>query len=63
LLIDTHDSEVPEPVWALYRHALQRLGAVPTLLERDGNIPPLGQLLAELQHARELATNPAVRAA
>jgi uncharacterized protein (UPF0276 family) len=63
LLIDTHDSEVPEPVWALYRHTLQRLGAVPTLLERDGNIPPLGQLLAELQHARELATNPAVRAA
>jgi uncharacterized protein len=63
LLIDTHDSAVHEPVWALYRHARQRLGEVPTMIERDGNIPPLAMLLAELERARVLAANPAVRAA
>jgi uncharacterized protein (UPF0276 family) len=63
LLIDTHDSAVPEPVWQLYRHTTQRLGAVPTMIERDGNIPPLSELLAELEHARRLAGDPAVRAA
>lgn len=62
-LIDTHDSDVAEPVWALYRHTAQRLGAVPTMIERDGNIPPLAQLVAELEHARALAADPAVRAA
>jgi uncharacterized protein (UPF0276 family) len=62
-LIDTHDSDVPEPVWALYRHTLQRLGAVPTMIERDGNIPPLAPLLVELEHARVLATHPSVQAA
>jgi uncharacterized protein (UPF0276 family) len=61
-LIDTHDSAVAEPVWELYRHATQRLGAVPTMIERDGNIPALAELLAELDQARRLA-DPAVRAA
>jgi uncharacterized protein len=63
LLIDTHDTAVPEPVWELYRHTMQRLGAVPTMIERDGNIPALPELLAELDHARRLAPDPAVRAA
>jgi uncharacterized protein (UPF0276 family) len=62
-LIDTHDSAVPEPVWELYRHTTQRLGAVPTMIERDGNIPALPELVAELEHARRLAADPAVRAA
>jgi uncharacterized protein len=63
LLIDTHDTAVAEPVWELYRHTTQRLGAVPTMIERDGNIPALPELLAELEQARRLATDPAVRAA
>jgi uncharacterized protein (UPF0276 family) len=62
-LIDTHDTAVPEPVWNLYRHTTQRLGAVPTMIERDGNIPPLAELVAELERARGLAADPAVRAA
>jgi uncharacterized protein len=62
-LIDTHDTAVSGPVWELYRHAIQRLGAVPTMIERDGNIPALPELLTELAHARTLATDPAVRAA
>jgi len=63
LLIDTHDSEVAEPVWELYRYTVERLGAVPTMIERDDRIPPLAQLLAELGRARALASGPKVRAA
>lgn len=51
-LIDTHDAPVPAPVWALYTQAVERFGARPTSIERDDAIPPLGDLLAELQQAR-----------
>lgn len=51
-LIDTHDHPVCDAVWDLYAHAVQRLGAVPAMIERDDHIPPLGELLAELDHAR-----------
>jgi uncharacterized protein (UPF0276 family) len=54
-LIDTHDRPVPEPVWALYSHAVKRFGAVPTMIERDASIPPLAELEAELRIARRLA--------
>lgn len=51
-LIDTHDAPVCEPVWALYSYALARFGPTTTMIERDGNIPPLEELLAELERAR-----------
>lgn len=51
VLIDAHGSPVAEPVWHLLERALARLGPVPVLLERDANIPPLGQLLAEVARA------------
>ena len=54
-LIDTHDRPVVEPVWKLYRAALDRFGAVPTMIERDDNIPELSELVAELQVARDIA--------
>lgn len=54
-LIDTHDHPVCDPVWALYDYTLQRIGPVPTMIERDDDIPPLGELLAELGHARDIA--------
>lgn len=54
-LIDTHDRPVPEPVWALYTHALKRFGVVPAMIERDASIPPLPELEAELRIARRLA--------
>ena len=63
LLIDTHDTAVPPAVWELYRHAVRRLGAVPTMIERDDNIPELPQLLAELQLARDATALGAARAA
>ena len=52
LIIDTHDHPVCDAVWSLYRHTIARLGAVPTMIERDDNIPPLADLLAELDQAR-----------
>lgn len=48
VVIDTHDHPVREEVWALYDHALRRFGAIPTMIERDDDIPPLGTLLDEL---------------
>ena len=56
-LIDTHDQPVPDPVWALYAKALKRFGPVATMIERDDNIPPFDELLAELDQARVLAHN------
>ncbi|HLO94221.1 MAG TPA: DUF692 domain-containing protein, partial [Burkholderiaceae bacterium] len=55
LLIDTHDHPVCDAVWQLYAHTLQRLGPVPTMIERDDRIPPLPELLQELDRARQLA--------
>jgi uncharacterized protein len=55
VIIDTHDAAVVEPVWALYRAARLRFGDVATLIERDANIPPLSELVTELDIARALA--------
>lgn len=49
LLIDTHGADVIDPVWSLLDAAYERIGDVPTCLERDFNIPDLGQLTAEVE--------------
>lgn len=54
-VIDTHDHEVCDPVWALYRHALQKFGKVSSMIERDDNIPEFAELEAELNQARQIA--------
>lgn len=54
LLIDNHGSPVDEAVWRLYAHVVDRLGPVPTLLERDHDVPALGTLLAEAGRAGAL---------
>jgi uncharacterized protein (UPF0276 family) len=54
LKVDTHGADVIDPVWALLAHAYQRLGPVPTLLERDFNLPPLAKLLEEVEHIKAL---------
>jgi uncharacterized protein (UPF0276 family) len=51
-LIDTHDHPVCDAVWQLYGYTLQHCGSVPTMIERDDNIPALNELLDELDHAR-----------
>lgn len=53
-LLDTHDAPVCEAVWTLYARAIERFGAVPTMIERDDHIPPLHELVAELDRAREV---------
>lgn len=52
IVIDDHGSRVCDAVWSIYRHALQRFGAVPALIEWDTDIPPLAVLLQEAQRAR-----------
>jgi uncharacterized protein len=47
LLIDSHDEPVAPAVWSLYRRFIRRAGPVPTLVERDGNLPPFTELLRE----------------
>ena len=54
-VVDTHDHPVCDAVWALYRAACQRLGPVATMIERDDRIPPLAELLAELDTVRHHA--------
>ena len=55
LLIDTHDAPVCAEVWQLYARAVARFGPCATMIERDDAIPPLPDLLAELDQAREIA--------
>ncbi len=52
ILIDTHSKPVKQDVWDLYRHALEHLGHIPTLIEWDADIPPLQTLLDEADKAR-----------
>jgi|SRR4051812_45210327 uncharacterized protein (UPF0276 family) len=54
-LLDTHDHPVCDPVWQLYRRAVERFGPVATLIERDDHIPPLADLVAESQRAAAIA--------
>lgn len=55
-IVDTHDEPIVDPVWELYETAVRRFGAISTMIERDDNIPPLDELMAELDHARAIAT-------
>jgi uncharacterized protein (UPF0276 family) len=50
-LLDTHDHPVCDGVWDLYAAAIARFGGVATLIERDDDIPPLPELVAESQRA------------
>lgn len=54
LKVDTHGSDVIDPVWDLLGFAYQQFGVLPTMLERDFNLPPLPQLLGEVGEIRRL---------
>jgi uncharacterized protein (UPF0276 family) len=54
LLIDSHDRAVSDEVWHLYEALIGRIGPKPTLIERDGNLPPFAELLAEREHAQSI---------
>lgn len=54
-IIDTHDEPIVEKVWDLYEKTIAHHGRISTMIERDDNIPPLPELLVELNQAREIA--------
>lgn len=54
LIIDTHGSDVIDPVWELLQYTYRTHGIKPTLLERDSNIPPLEELMEEVALIHEL---------
>jgi uncharacterized protein len=51
LLIDAHNSPIREAVWALYTATIRRLGATPTLIEWDNDVPVWPTLLNETRRA------------
>lgn len=57
IVIDDHGSRVAADVWRVYAHAIDRFGAVPSLIEWDTAVPPLSVLLDEAQQARVLAVS------
>ena len=54
LKVDSHGAPVIDPVWELLEKAYAHFGVVPTLLERDFNIPPLPELLGEVDRIAAL---------
>lgn len=54
LIIDTHGADVIDPVWQLLHHTYQQHGVIPTLLERDFNIPSLDALFDEVGQIRTI---------
>lgn len=57
IVIDDHGSRVCPEVWTLYRHAITRLGPVPTLIEWDTDVPALTVLLDEAARAGAAAAS------
>lgn len=53
-IVDTHDHPIRSEVWDLYAYAIKRFGPISTLIERDDNIPPLQELVEELNEARRI---------
>ncbi len=54
-IIDTHDHEIIDKVWDLYAFSVRHFGYVSTMIERDDHIPPIEDLLLELQKAESIA--------
>lgn len=54
LLIDTHGAPVCDDVWKLYDYTIRKIGPRPTLIERDGNIPPFADLMTERDRAQSM---------
>lgn len=63
LLVDSHDTPVAPLVWSLYERLIKRIGARPTLIERDDNLPAFEVLLAEREYASRILRTPLAKAA
>jgi uncharacterized protein (UPF0276 family) len=56
LIIDSHGADVIDPVWSLLDEIYRIHGVAPTLLERDFNIPPLNELVCEVERISLIQT-------
>jgi uncharacterized protein len=63
VLIDAHGTAVVEDVWALFSDVIHRSGPLPTLIERDNNVPPLAALVDEAHYANRMMTQRTGKAA
>ena len=63
LLVDSHDAPVATEVWALYARLIARIGARPTLIERDDKLPDFATLFAERQRSDAMLCAPLAKAA
>ncbi|WP_439571639.1 MNIO family bufferin maturase [Sphingomonas sp.] len=63
IVIDTHDRPICDAVWTLFARAMALLGPVAVMIERDDAIPPLPELLTELDQARSIAATARLEAA
>jgi uncharacterized protein (UPF0276 family) len=52
LLVDSHDAPIAPAVWSLYERLIARIGARPTLIERDDNVPSFEALMSERSAAQ-----------
>lgn len=59
-LLDTHGTAINTCVWDLYKHALNKFGPIPTVIERDNNIPEFAILMKEAEQALFLMENYAI---
>ncbi len=57
LIIDTHGSDIIDPVFELFEWTIQRMHSVPVLLERDFNLPEVNHLQKELSHLKSIANS------
>ena len=63
LLIDAHASPVSDAVWSFYGQVIEKTGPLPTLIERDSDVPPLADLVAEARLADAILRTAGRRAA
>lgn len=63
LLVDSHDAPVAPEVWALYERLVRRIGARPTLIERDDKLPAFDELFTERDRAAAVLRDPLAKAA
>ncbi len=57
LIVDTHGADIIDPVWNMLDKAYELFGVIPTLLERDFNIPPLPELMEEVDTIVDMQTS------
>ena len=62
LIVDTHGADVIDPVWDLLEEAYEQFGVLPTLLERDFNIPPYKELMTEVSQIKQYQTKYKIQA-